>query len=37
MATERPRTIAEYIAAAPSQAQDHLRKLYTLLKEVAPK
>lgn len=36
MANERPRTIPEYIESAPPQAQDHLRKLYGLLKEVAP-
>lgn len=33
----RPATIAEYIAAAPSAAQPHLRRLQALLQEVAPK
>lgn len=36
MAAERPTTIAEYIAAAPRQAQPHLRRLYAILKNVAP-
>lgn len=34
--TKRARTIAEYIESAPEQAQEHLRKLYALLKQVAP-
>ena len=37
MASKRPTTIAEYIRAAPSQAQPHLRGLYAILKSVAPK
>ena len=36
MASKRPTTIAEYIEAAPTQAQPHLRQLYALLKRVAP-
>jgi uncharacterized protein YdhG (YjbR/CyaY superfamily) len=32
----RPSTIGEYIKQAPDQAQEHLRKLYALLKGVAP-
>jgi uncharacterized protein YdhG (YjbR/CyaY superfamily) len=37
MAKKRPTTIAEYIHAAPGVAQPHLRKLYAILKSVAPK
>jgi uncharacterized protein YdhG (YjbR/CyaY superfamily) len=37
MAGKRPTTIAEYIAAAPREAQPHLRRLYAILKSVAPK
>jgi uncharacterized protein YdhG (YjbR/CyaY superfamily) len=37
MASKRPATIAEYIDTAPSVGQPHLRKLYALLKSVAPK
>jgi len=33
---KRPATIAEYIQAAPSKSQPHLRKLYAILKGVAP-
>jgi uncharacterized protein YdhG (YjbR/CyaY superfamily) len=33
----RPKTIAEYIDAAPREGQPHLRQLYTILKKVAPK
>ena len=33
---ERPTTIAEYIRAAPREGQPHLRRLYTILKSVAP-
>jgi uncharacterized protein YdhG (YjbR/CyaY superfamily) len=33
---KRPTTIAEYIQAAPREAQPHLRKLYATLKDVAP-
>jgi uncharacterized protein YdhG (YjbR/CyaY superfamily) len=36
MASERPTTIAEYIRAAPRDAQPHLRRLYAILKNVAP-
>lgn len=35
--SKRPTTIAEYIRAAPREGQPHLRKLYALLKRVAPK
>jgi len=37
MAKKRPTTIAEYISAASSKARPHLKELYALLKEVAPK
>jgi len=37
MAIKRPTTIAEYIRAAPREGQPHLRKLYAILKSVAPK
>jgi len=37
MTSKRPTTIAEYISAAPSEAQPHLRQLYAILKSVAPK
>jgi uncharacterized protein YdhG (YjbR/CyaY superfamily) len=37
MASKRPTTIAEYIRAAPSAGQPHLRRLYAILKEIAPK
>jgi uncharacterized protein YdhG (YjbR/CyaY superfamily) len=36
MASEPPPTIAEYIRAAPSEGQPHLRRLYAILKSVAP-
>jgi uncharacterized protein YdhG (YjbR/CyaY superfamily) len=36
MASKRPTTIAEYIAAAPRESQPHLRRLYAILKSVAP-
>ena len=36
MASKRPLTIAEYIRAAPSEGQPHLRRLYAILKSVAP-
>ena len=32
----RPTTIAAYIRAAPREGQPHLRRLYALLKSVAP-
>ncbi len=31
-----PATIAEYIRAAPAEAQPHLNRLYAILKSVAP-
>ena len=37
MAKKRPTTIAEYIRSAPPQSQPHLRRLYAILKSVAPK
>jgi len=37
MASKRPTTIAEYIAAAPRAGQPHLRRVYKILKGVAPK
>lgn len=36
MAGKRPTTIADYIRAAPSEGQRHLRRLYAILKSVAP-
>ena len=36
MASKRPSTIGEYIRAAPREGQPHLRKLYGILKSVAP-
>lgn len=36
MASKRPKTIAEYIAAAPPEGQSHLRRLYAILKAAAP-
>jgi len=36
MEVKRPSTIAEYIEAAPSAGQPHLRRLYAILKSVAP-
>jgi uncharacterized protein YdhG (YjbR/CyaY superfamily) len=36
MASKRPTTIAEYIAAAPLEGHPHLHRLYALLKSVAP-
>jgi uncharacterized protein YdhG (YjbR/CyaY superfamily) len=36
MAGKRPTTIAEYIRAAPQEGQPHLRRLYAILKSVAP-
>lgn len=33
----RPRTIAEYIQAAPADGRPNLRKLHALLRKVAPK
>ena len=37
MAGKRPTTITEYIRAAPRASQPHLRKVYAILKDVAPK
>ena len=36
MAGKRPETIDDYIRAAPLEGQPHLRRLYKLLKSVAP-
>ena len=36
MASKRPTTIAEYVRAAPREGQPHLRRLYAILKSVAP-
>ena len=36
MPSPRPTTIAQYLQAAPAVAQPHLRRLYAILKEVAP-
>jgi uncharacterized protein YdhG (YjbR/CyaY superfamily) len=36
MAGTRPTTIAAYIRAAPRAGQPHLRRLYAILKSVAP-
>ena len=36
MTNKRPSTIAEYILAAPSEGQPHLRRLHAILKSVAP-
>lgn len=36
MASKRATSIAEYIRAAPKEAQPHLRRLHAVLKEVAP-
>ena len=36
MAGRRPTTIPEYIRAAPREGQPHLRRLYKILKSVAP-
>src|SRR4051812_47423773 len=37
MVRKRPTTIAQYIRSAPRQAQPHLRRLYAILKSVAPR
>ncbi len=34
--SDKPTTIAEYIRAAPPAGQPHLRRLYAILKSVAP-
>jgi uncharacterized protein YdhG (YjbR/CyaY superfamily) len=36
MAGKRPTTIPAYIRAAPRAGQPHLRRLYEILKQVAP-
>ncbi len=36
MSGKRPTTISEYIQAAPPEGQAHLRRLYAILKSVAP-
>ena len=36
MASKRPTTIADYIQAAPRASHLHLRRLYAILKSVAP-
>ena|SRR5688572_14421479 len=36
MARTRPTTIPEYIQAAPREGHPHLRRLYAILKSVAP-
>lgn len=36
MASQRPGTIEEYIRSAPPAGQPHLRRLYAILKSVAP-
>ena len=36
MAPRRSTTIAEYIRAAPREGRPHLRRLYAILKKVAP-
>ena len=36
MAGKRPTTIAGYIRTAPREGQPHLRRLYAILKSVAP-
>lgn len=36
MSKQRPATIADYIRAAPREGQSHLRRLYSILKSVAP-
>ena len=37
MPKAKPKTVGEYIAAAPKEARPHLRELRLLLKKVAPK
>jgi uncharacterized protein YdhG (YjbR/CyaY superfamily) len=37
MASKRPTTIAEYLRAVPREGQPHARRLYAILKGVAPK
>lgn len=35
--SERPKTVAEYLCAAPPEAQPHLKRLRAILRAVAPK
>jgi uncharacterized protein YdhG (YjbR/CyaY superfamily) len=37
MTKKRPRTVSGYLAAAPKEAQKHLREIRALLKNVAPR
>jgi uncharacterized protein YdhG (YjbR/CyaY superfamily) len=37
MPGRKPKTVSEYIAAAPKEARPHLRELRALLKKAAPK
>ncbi len=37
MAQKRPTTVSEYIRAAPSKAQPHVRRVHAILESVAPK
>ena len=37
MASKRPATITGYLRAAPREGRPHLRRLYAILKKVAPK
>lgn len=37
MSKTRPATIAEYIKAAPKEAQRNLREMYSILRKAAPK
>ena len=37
MTAKRPATIAAYIRSAPREGRPHLRRLYAILKRVAPK
>lgn len=37
MPTSRPKTVAQYISAAPKEAQGKLRELRAILRKVAPK
>jgi uncharacterized protein YdhG (YjbR/CyaY superfamily) len=36
MPRKKPATVSEYIAAAPKEAQKHLREIRSILKQVAP-
>jgi uncharacterized protein YdhG (YjbR/CyaY superfamily) len=37
MSKTKPATIAEYISAAPKEAQRNLREMYSILRRVAPR